>query len=145
MNIHVALEVVTSDPRYTKTVLDEIKLLQRLITSSTPPTVAALTNPNLPPFSSQTHPGRYHLISFLDHFRHAGPNGTHMCMVFEVLGGDLLGLIKTYQNKGIPMPLVKQIAKQVLLALDYMHICCGVIHTGGWLVDLGASSLTDTH
>jgi serine/threonine-protein kinase SRPK3 len=27
------------------------------------------------------------------------------------------------------MPLVKQIAKQVLLGLDYMHRCCGVIHT----------------
>jgi len=28
------------------------------------------------------------------------------------------------------MPLVRQIAKQVLLGLDYMHRCCGVIHTG---------------
>lgn len=54
----------------------------------------------------------------------------HVCMVFEVLGENLLGLIKRHQNKGVPMPLVKQIAKQVLLGLDYMHRCCGVIHTG---------------
>lgn len=51
-------------------------------------------------------------------------------MVFEVLGENLLGLIKRHQNKGVPMPMVKQIAKQVLLGLDYMHRCCGVIHTG---------------
>jgi serine/threonine-protein kinase SRPK3 len=50
-------------------------------------------------------------------------------MVFEVLGENLLGLIKRHQNKGVPMPLVRQIAKQVLLGLDYMHRCCGVIHT----------------
>ena len=28
------------------------------------------------------------------------------------------------------MHLVKQIAKQILMGLDYMHRCCGVIHTG---------------
>jgi serine/threonine-protein kinase SRPK3 len=50
-------------------------------------------------------------------------------MVFEVLGENLLGLIKRHQNKGVPMHLVKQIAKQVLLGLDYMHHYCGVIHT----------------
>ncbi|EPQ50731.1 kinase-like protein [Gloeophyllum trabeum ATCC 11539] len=129
MNRHVALKVVKSAPRYTETALDEIKLLQRLITSSTPPVEPTPENPNPPPSPAQTHPGRSHVISFLDHFRHKGPNGTHVCMVFEVLGENLLGLIKRHQNKGVPMPLVKQIAKQILLGLDYMHRCCGVIHT----------------
>jgi serine/threonine-protein kinase SRPK3 len=36
-------------------------------------------------------------------------------MVFEVLGENLLDLIKTHQNKGVLMPLVRQIEKQVLL------------------------------
>ncbi|KAG9318085.1 kinase-like protein [Chiua virens] len=129
LNRHVALKVVKSAARYTETALDEIKLLQRLITSSTPPVQPTPENPNPPPSPSQTHPGRSHVISFLDHFKHKGPNGTHVCMVFEVLGENLLGLIKRHQNKGVPMPLVKQIAKQVLLGLDYMHRCCGVIHT----------------
>jgi serine/threonine-protein kinase SRPK3 len=129
MNRHVALKVVKSAPRYTETALDEIKLLQRLITSSTPPAAPTSANPHPTPSPSQTHSGRSHVISFLDHFRHKGPNGTHVCMVFEVLGENLLGLIKRHQNKGVPMPLVRQIAKQVLLGLDYMHRCCGVIHT----------------
>ncbi|KAH6899143.1 CMGC/SRPK protein kinase [Coprinopsis sp. MPI-PUGE-AT-0042] len=129
MNRHVALKIVKSAPRYTETALDEIKLLQRLITSSTPPVAPTPENPNPPPSPSHTHPGKSHVIQFLDHFRHKGPNGTHVCMVFEVLGENLLGLIKRHQNKGVPMHLVKQIAKQILLGLDYMHRCCGVIHT----------------
>ncbi|TFK63185.1 kinase-like protein [Pluteus cervinus] len=129
LNRHVALKVVKSAPRYTETALDEIKLLQRLITSSNPPIQPTSDNPNPPLSPSQSHPGRSHVISFLDHFRHKGPNGTHVCMVFEVLGENLLGLIKRHQNKGVPMYLVKQIAKQILLGLDYMHRCCGVIHT----------------
>ncbi|KAI0261768.1 kinase-like domain-containing protein [Gloeopeniophorella convolvens] len=129
MNRHVALKIVKSAPRYTETALDEIKLLQRLITSATPPVAPSMSNPNPAPSPSQTHPGRSHVISFLDHFRHKGPNGTHVCMVFEVLGENLLGLIKRHQRKGVPQHLVRQIAKQVLLGLDYMHRCCGVIHT----------------
>lgn len=130
MNRHVALKIVKSAPRYTETAIDEIKLLQRLITSSTPPVAPSSSNPNPPPSPSHTHAGRSHVISFLDHFRHKGPNGTHVCMVFEVLGENLLGLIKRHQNKGVPMTVCKQIAKQILLGLDYMHRCCGVIHTG---------------
>ncbi|EAT84350.2 hypothetical protein SNOG_08074 [Parastagonospora nodorum SN15] len=57
------------------------------------------------------------------------PNGVHVCMVFEVLGENLLGLIKRWNHRGIPMPLVKQITKQVLLGLDYLHRECGIIHT----------------
>jgi len=129
MNRHVALKVVKSAPRYTETAQDEIKLLQRLITSSTPPTPPSPANPNPPPSPAHTHSGRSHVISFLDHFRHKGPNGTHVCMVFEVLGEDLLGLMQRHSKKGVPMHIVRQIAKQVLLGLDYMHRWCGVIHT----------------
>ncbi len=39
------------------------------------------------------------------------------------------GLIKRYQHRGVPPHIVKQIAKQVLLGLDYMHQECGIIHT----------------
>lgn len=126
MNRHVALKVVKSAARYTETALDEIKLLQRLIAapSTTQSQPQANTSSGTGTSSSgghntgsytpsPTHPGRSHVISFLDHFRHRGPNGTHVCMVFEVLGENLLGLIKRHQSKGVPMGLVKQIAKQV--------------------------------
>ncbi|KAK4168748.1 kinase-like domain-containing protein [Cladorrhinum sp. PSN259] len=108
---HVALKVVRSAAHYTETAIDEIKLLNKIVQA----------NPN--------HPGRKHVVSLLDSFEHKGPNGTHVCMVFEVLGENLLGLIKRWNHRGIPMPLVKQITKQVLLGLDYLHRECGIIHT----------------
>ncbi|CAO3647822.1 unnamed protein product [Cunninghamella echinulata] len=50
-------------------------------------------------------------------------------MIFEVLGESLLSLIKRFKYKGVPSPVVKQIASQVLLGLDYLHRECGIIHT----------------
>ncbi|KAI9820315.1 MAG: serine/threonine protein kinase, CMGC group [Pycnora praestabilis] len=108
---HVALKVVRSAAHYTETAIDEIKLLNKIVQA----------NPD--------HPGRKHVVSLLDSFEHKGPNGVHVCMVFEVLGENLLGLIKRWNHRGIPMQLVKQITKQVLLGLDYLHRDCGIIHT----------------
>lgn len=50
-------------------------------------------------------------------------------MAFEVLGKNLLSLIKKYDYRGIPIPIVRTITKQLLLGLDYMHRVCGIIHT----------------
>ena len=108
---HVALKVVRSAAHYTETALDEIKLLNKIVAAN------------------HDHPGRKHVVSLLDSFEHKGPNGIHVCMVFEVLGENLLGLIKRWNHRGIPLPLVKQITKQVLLGLDYLHRECGIIHT----------------
>ncbi|KAJ5852645.1 uncharacterized protein N7529_012030 [Penicillium soppii] len=108
---HVALKVVRSAAHYTETAIDEIKLLSKIVQAK------------------PSHPGRKHVVSLLDSFEHKGPNGVHVCMVFEVLGENLLGLIKRWNHRGIPMPLVKQITKQVLLGLDYLHRECGIIHT----------------
>ena len=37
--------------------------------------------------------------------------------------------MKRYDYKGIPIPLVRRIAKQVLMGLDYLHRICKIIHT----------------
>jgi len=50
-------------------------------------------------------------------------------MAFEVLGKNLLSMIKKYDYRGIPLPVVRRISKQLLLGLDYMHRVCGIIHT----------------
>ncbi|KAF9436057.1 serine/threonine protein kinase, CMGC group [Entomortierella beljakovae] len=110
-NRHVALKVVKSASHYTETAIDEIKLLERVVQA----------NPD--------SPGRKYVVELLDHFMHRGPNGLHVCMVFEVLGENLLSVIKRYRHRGIPIHLVRQIIHQVLMGLDYMHRECGIIHT----------------
>lgn len=49
-------------------------------------------------------------------------------MVFEVLGENLLALIRKYPD-GLPLAWVKGIAKQALKGLSYLHEECGIIHT----------------
>ncbi|KAM9908443.1 hypothetical protein OXX79_000362 [Metschnikowia pulcherrima] len=108
---HVAMKIVRSAKHYTDTAIDEIKLLDKVTTADL------------------RHPGHQHVIQLLDTFTHKGPNGVHVCMVFEVLGENLLGLIRRYKHRGIPVVFVKQIAKQLLSCLDFLHRMCGVIHT----------------
>ncbi|KAI8332346.1 kinase-like domain-containing protein [Chlamydoabsidia padenii] len=104
------MKVVKSAKHYTETAKDEILLLEKV--TKTDPTCL----------------GARYVTAIVDHFTVEGPNGQHVCMTFEVLGENLLSLIKRYRY-GLPTRLVKQIAKQMLLGLDYLHRQCGIIHT----------------
>jgi len=106
---YVALKIVKSAKHYTEAALDEIKILQ---------TIAKGDSDN-----------KKCCVFLLDDFEHKGPNGKHMCMVFEVLGSNLLDLIKYYNYRGVPLQIVKSICKQVLIGLHYLHTQCQVIHT----------------
>ncbi|KAI8089108.1 kinase-like domain-containing protein [Halteromyces radiatus] len=106
------MKVVKSAKHYTETAKDEILLLEKV--THTDPTCL----------------GARYVTAIVDHFMVDGPNGQHVCMTFEVLGENLLSLIKRYRHRnGVPTRLVKQIAKQMLLGLDYLHRKCGIIHT----------------
>ena len=69
------------------------------------------------------------VVKLLDHFKHSGPNGQHMCMVFEYLGDNLLTLIKYSDYGGIPLHMVKEICHHILVGLDYLHRELSIIHT----------------
>ena len=49
----------------------------------------------------------------LDDFKISGVNGTHVCMVFEVLGHNLLKFIIRNNYQGMPLQNVKVMMKQV--------------------------------
>ncbi|XP_017568300.1 SRSF protein kinase 1b isoform X2 [Pygocentrus nattereri] len=107
----VAMKVVKSAEHYTETALDEIKLLRAVRNS----------DPN--------DPNREKVVQLLDDFKISGINGTHVCMVFEVLGHHLLKWIIKSNYQGLPLPCVKSIIRQVLQGLDYLHTKCKIIHT----------------
>ncbi|CAK0782897.1 hypothetical protein CVIRNUC_006092 [Coccomyxa viridis] len=104
-----ALKVQKSASHYTEAARDEITLLTQIRDGD--------------PSDSR------HCVRLHDWFEHRGPHGLHICMVFEVLGDNLLSLIKAYSYRNIPLHLVKHIAKQVLISLDYIHRKLGIIHT----------------
>nr|XP_033773432.1 SRSF protein kinase 1 isoform X1 [Geotrypetes seraphini] len=107
----VAMKVVKSAEHYTETALDEIKLLKSV----------RHTDPE--------DPKRETVVQLLDDFKISGVNGTHVCMVFEVLGHHLLKWIIKSNYQGLPLPCVKSIIFQVLQGLDYLHSKCQIIHT----------------
>ncbi|KAI5637087.1 protein kinase domain-containing protein [Phthorimaea operculella] len=107
----VALKVVKSAPHFTETALDEIKIL-KAVRDSDP-----------------SDPKREKTVQLLNDFKITGVNGTHVCMVFEVLGHHLLKLILKSNYRGIPRENVKTIIRQVLEGLDYLHTKCKIIHT----------------
>lgn len=53
----------------------------------------------------------------------------HVCIVFEPLGENLLALIERNKKSGVSPALVKVIAKQILLGLEYLHDECDLVHT----------------
>ncbi|XP_028854827.1 SRSF protein kinase 1-like isoform X1 [Denticeps clupeoides] len=107
----VAMKVVKSAEHYTETALDEIKLLRSVRNTD------------------QHDTNRERVVQLLDDFRISGVNGTHVCMVFEVLGHHLLKWIIKSSYQGLPLPCVKSIIRQVLQGLDYLHTKCKIIHT----------------
>jgi len=107
----VALKVVKSASHYTETALDEIKLLKCVRESDS------------------SDPLRERTVMLLDDFKIHGVNGSHVCMVFEVLGHNLLKFIIRNNYQGMPLENVKIMMKQVLEGLHYLHTKCKIIHT----------------
>ena len=108
MKTHCAIKVQKSDTQYVEAARDEINILESLKKSS-----------------EGTEP----VVQLQDCFEHVGPNGTHICLTFEVLSKSLLSLMKRYNYKGIPLAIIRIVAKQLLEAVDFIHEKCGIIHT----------------
>lgn len=106
---YVALKVQKSAQHYTEAAMDEITILKQI----------ADGDPD----------DKKCVVKLLDHFKHLGPNGQHVCMVFEYLGDNLLTLIKYTDYRGMPLHMVKEICLHVLVGLDYLHRELSIIHT----------------
>lgn len=106
------MKILTADSLDVDHPVFELEILQRIVTA----------DPN--------HQGYQHVVHLIDSFHHIGPNGTHLCLVFPVMGENLDILRRRFVKNQIPAALMKQIARQILLGLDYIHHSCNVIHTG---------------
>lgn len=106
---YVALKIQKSAQHYTEAAMDEVKILKQI----------AEGDPD----------DKKCVVKLLDYFKHSGPNGQHVCMVFEYLGDNLLTLIKYSEYRGVPFSMVKEICYHILVGLDYLHRELSIIHT----------------
>nr|GMD69513.1 serine/threonine-protein kinase SRPK [Ipomoea batatas] len=106
---YVALKVQKSAQHYTEAAMDEITILKQIAEGDSDDQKC--------------------VVKLLDNFKHSGPNGQHVCMVFEYLGDNLLTLIKYSDYRGIPLHKVKEICVHILVGLDYLHRQLSIIHT----------------
>lgn len=79
--------------------------------------------------SDASHPGYKHIIHLLDFFYHVGPNGRHLCLVFNVLGPSMSYFANYGPNFRLDGPLARNVSAQLLLAVDYLH-SYGIAHGG---------------
>ncbi|ABO98079.1 predicted protein [Ostreococcus lucimarinus CCE9901] len=107
-----ALKIQKSSGSYTEAARDEIEILKQVKEGDTGDGDEA-TN----------------VVCLYDSFTHEGPNGTHVCMVFDVLGDNLLTLIKRYEYLGVPLLGVKALTRAMLKGLRYLHGKKNIIHT----------------
>jgi serine/threonine protein kinase len=76
-----------------------------------------------------SHPGYPAICHLVDDFEHQGPNGTHVCLVFELMGETLRTSRLWYSDRMLPDVVMRKFTFQLLLAFDYAHDS-GIIHTG---------------
>ena len=130
---YVAIKIQKSAQQYIDAAYDEVEILQELANHNFDPSwIKSLKEyykdePEiLEELESVEHTN---IVQLLNSFIYYGQNGRHFCMVFEIVGVTLLELIKRYNYKGIPLPFIRIITKQILIGLDFLHRICHIIHT----------------
>lgn len=72
----------------------------------------------------------------LDSFEAIGPEGKHLCLVYEPMREPLWLFQQRLPDGKIPPPLLKVYLGIFFQALDYLHSECHIIHTGEFQGDV---------
>jgi len=77
------------------------------------------------------HPGKKFVRTIQDSFFVTSRDGNlHRCLVHDLLSNDILSLRYNRPDRKLPEAMLKQILIHLLLALDFLHSECHIIHTG---------------
>lgn len=132
-NHFFALKVQKSAEHYTEAAMDEVELLDCISKERSRAEELAGNGPKNRDTDGVERQDildwSTYVATLHDSFFHTGSNGRHMCMVFSMLGCNLLSVIKAYNYRGIPIPVVKNMIKGVCKGLDFLHRKCQIIHT----------------
>jgi serine/threonine protein kinase len=128
-NQFYALKVQKSAEHYTEAAMDEVELLDCIANERKACETELRNGKEKSREVAQFVERSKYIATLHDSFFHAGPNGRHMCMVFSMLGCNLLSVIKAYNYRGIPINVVKTMIRGCCMGLDFMHRKCHIIHT----------------
>ncbi|KAL2061953.1 hypothetical protein VTL71DRAFT_7331 [Oculimacula yallundae] len=76
-----------------------------------------------------SHKGVHYVQTVIEGFEILGPNGMHMCLVFEPMRESLSLFQSRLKQKRFPLELMKMYLVCLLNGLDYLHSECHAIHT----------------
>jgi serine/threonine-protein kinase SRPK3 len=80
-------------------------------------------------------PGNEFVLEMLDEFEIRGPNGTHRCIVSELLGPSLATVLEETDGCRLPSDIYRKVAAQVAQGVAFLH-ACGIFHGGALLSHL---------
>ena len=126
---YIAIKVQKSAPHYLEAAFDEVEILQKAVKHANDEKWFEELKRFYKGKKLKFNRDDCHVVQLLNAFIYTGDYGRHFCMVFEILGVNLLEIIKRYDYKGIPLRICRKIGKQCLLGLHYLHKHCGIIHT----------------
>ncbi|KAI0112396.1 CMGC protein kinase [Nemania sp. FL0031] len=112
-NTYVALKIYAHDLVAKDEIDNETTIYKHLSTAGNP-----------------DHPGKKYVRTIQDSFVVTSRAGNpHLCLVHEVLSNDILSLRYALPDRKMPEAMLKQILIHLLLALDFLHDECHIIHT----------------
>jgi serine/threonine-protein kinase SRPK3 len=107
---------------------------------------------------TEHHPGRPYVLPLKDHFNIQGPNGTHLCLVYEAMGPSVSHMtwdwvsgedLMAGQSKRFTLSAARTMLYHLLLGLAFIHskgLAHGDFHAGNSLFslrDMSKASIED--
>jgi serine/threonine protein kinase len=80
-----------------------------------------------------SHRGRSLIRTLLDSFEVKGSEGSHSCLVYPPMREPLSMYQRRFDNRKMPLPLIKTYIRALLTGLDYLHKECRTVHTGKFI------------
>jgi len=106
-----ALKIQKSANKYTESAMEEEDLLFQVASRYNDPEWVSSVRTYMKDQTLEVGRVHTHNLQMFDQFFHHSMFGRHSVMAFEVLGRNLLTLIKRFNYQGIPVPIAREIAK----------------------------------
>ena len=151
---YVAIKFVKSNKNYMEAARDEIKIMNVLNDPINNNHHIPKENISYFKNDNKLHPGYNHVMQLKDDFEISGPNGIHICMVFEILGENVLNLIYRYKRlyRSINSEIKrKESAEENICLQQQLQMKFSKWDTKNWkkstksMLSLGLHNKKDTH